>query len=353
MSARRFVLHAALVFTLSYLVWLPLEPLYTRLLAHLAAPALRLIDRPPLLTSLAAHGSAIHFCSFLTGANVPMASWSGETQGVVLLAPLALALALPGLHASRRLLAGTLALALSVVTSALVAAVEIRIAAGRHAAEQWALVVDEPASAARLIRLHEILHVVGMLALPALVFVGGYASALWLGPAGARPAWRRAGLAVLVLPLLGAVAWVGLDRLVPRASARTGWSEVLRLNPGFAPAHVNVGLALDEEGRHDEAVAQYLRALELEPRLAEAHYNLGNARAALGQDELAVESFGALLALEPEHRAAHRNLALALLRLGQPCEALPHLERSSGAGADAAAAREIERLRAICPLSGS
>jgi protein O-GlcNAc transferase len=51
---------------------------------------------------------------------------------------------------------------------------------------------------------------------------------------------------------------------------------VLELKPDYAEAHNNLGNALNDQGKLDEAVACYRRALELKPDYAEAHNNLGN-----------------------------------------------------------------------------
>ena len=59
-----------------------------------------------------------------------------------------------------------------------------------------------------------------------------------------------------------------------RSPATAGHVE---LKPDFAEAHNNLGNALQEPGKLDEAIACYRRALELKPDYAEAHNNLGNA----------------------------------------------------------------------------
>ena len=46
---------------------------------------------------------------------------------------------------------------------------------------------------------------------------------------------------------------------------------------GMQMAHYNLGIALDEKGLIDEAIAEYREALRINPGYAEAHYNLGVA----------------------------------------------------------------------------
>ena len=55
------------------------------------------------------------------------------------------------------------------------------------------------------------------------------------------------------------------------------YHRALKLEPDFPPAHINLGLALQDQGKLDKAIASYRRALELKPDYAEARNNLGNA----------------------------------------------------------------------------
>ena len=57
----------------------------------------------------------------------------------------------------------------------------------------------------------------------------------------------------------------------PNTARRSGSS------PDDAAAHYNLGLALGDQGKLDEAVAEYRTAIRLKPDVAEAHSNLGNA----------------------------------------------------------------------------
>ena len=76
------------------------------------------------------------------------------------------------------------------------------------------------------------------------------------------------------------VALVGVGR---REEARKAFEQVLELRPRFAPALVNLGNLLLEEGRLDAAVACYESAIRSDDRYAPAHHNLAIAFKRLGR----------------------------------------------------------------------
>jgi predicted O-linked N-acetylglucosamine transferase (SPINDLY family) len=67
----------------------------------------------------------------------------------------------------------------------------------------------------------------------------------------------------------------------------------------------------------DDAVACYRRAIEVDPRFALAHYNLGVAYGLLRQKEAAIRAFETALALQPENGAVALNL---LSEMQQVCD---------------------------------
>jgi predicted O-linked N-acetylglucosamine transferase (SPINDLY family) len=102
-------------------------------------------------------------------------------------------------------------------------------------------------------------------------------------------------------------------------SGRPG-ARVLTAND--AAAQCNRGVALEETGRIDEAIAAYRRAIELKPSLAAAHYNLGSALRRKGRFDEAITAFGCAIELEPGHGAAHSNLGGTLQQAGRLDEAI-------------------------------
>ena len=114
------------------------------------------------------------------------------------------------------------------------------------------------------------------------------------------------------------------DKGQPEA-AIAEYEKALQIQPGYAEAHNDLGNALAGVGRVTEAIAQYRKALELVPGLPQVHNNLGTALAQSGQPTEAIAHFKKAIEINPEMAGAHLNLAHALLQTGQPDEAIPHL----------------------------
>lgn len=76
--------------------------------------------------------------------------------------------------------------------------------------------------------------------------------------------------------------WGNLELASAPASAARHYAEALRLEPGFAPAAVNLGNVLARSGRFAEAAGLYRRALKNDPGLQEARVNLRAFERALG-----------------------------------------------------------------------
>ena len=55
------------------------------------------------------------------------------------------------------------------------------------------------------------------------------------------------------------------------------YQKALEINPNYAEAHNNLGIAFLQKGQVDEAIDQYQKALEINPNYADAHNNLGIA----------------------------------------------------------------------------
>jgi predicted O-linked N-acetylglucosamine transferase (SPINDLY family) len=87
--------------------------------------------------------------------------------------------------------------------------------------------------------------------------------------------------------------------------------------PEVALYHFNLGNALRELGRPDEAAARYARATELEPGRFAAWFNLAQLHADARRPAEAAAAFRRALTVEPDHGAARLGLAAALVESAQ------------------------------------
>lgn len=95
------------------------------------------------------------------------------------------------------------------------------------------------------------------------------------------------------------------------------FQQAATLSPGDAGAHMNLGNALQDAGRLDEAVRSYQRALAIKPTFAMAYNNLGLCFHALGQPISAIENYRKALLLDPKFAEAYNNLGFVQIDLGQ------------------------------------
>lgn len=91
----------------------------------------------------------------------------------------------------------------------------------------------------------------------------------------------------------------GLDRPQIEALLRKS----IELEPTLAEAHLQLGNIYSDEGKHADAVPEYLRAIELNADLADAHYRLSQAYVRLGERDKAQEEIQVYQRLRQQHLA--------------------------------------------------
>ena len=94
-----------------------------------------------------------------------------------------------------------------------------------------------------------------------------------------------------------------------------------RLQPDYAEAHANLGVALEKQGQLAEALASYHEAIRLRPDQADAYYNAGNVLKATGRLDEAVQHYRAALRIRPDDAEALVNLGAALTMLARHTDA--------------------------------
>jgi tetratricopeptide (TPR) repeat protein len=106
--------------------------------------------------------------------------------------------------------------------------------------------------------------------------------------------------------------------------AIVSYKKVLKLNPDYAPAHINLGTLYYSQSDYELAEEHYRKAIECDPRYALAYFDLGNVLDETQRLDEAIASYKIALQFAPTYADAHYNLALAYERSRQPRLAMKH-----------------------------
>ena len=162
-----------------------------------------------------------------------------------------------------------------------------------------------------------------------LPHIGLYLLATWSAAELLR-GWRHGR------EILTAAALVLITALTMSARAQASywhdserlWRHVLATAPDNYVAHTNLGLALDQNGQVEAAIAEYEAALQIQPAHPATHNNLGNALLHLGRTQDAIAHYQKALDIEPRFSQAHNNIGIALGQNGRLLEAITHFQKA-------------------------
>ncbi|HUI95110.1 MAG TPA: tetratricopeptide repeat protein, partial [Xanthobacteraceae bacterium] len=121
-------------------------------------------------------------------------------------------------------------------------------------------------------------------------------------------------------------------------AALAAYGDAVRLRPGYAEAHNNMGIVLQRQGKRAEAIAAYRDALAAQPGNAQAHFNLGVVLHDAGDLDAAATAYRHAIALRPDVADAHNNLGTVLQDQGRAAEALAAFDAAIRCRRDDAAA---------------
>lgn len=102
--------------------------------------------------------------------------------------------------------------------------------------------------------------------------------------------------------------------------AELEYRKALNVSPNMKEASFNLGVALQQQKKEDEAIKQYEKSLELlkdSVQQAHAYHNIGNAYCMKEEWEKAIDAFKKALRLKPSDMDTKYNLAFAQSKLKQ------------------------------------
>lgn len=139
----------------------------------------------------------------------------------------------------------------------------------------------------------------------------------WTRRRGIKPFWPAALATLALAACLGFTVrqlefWRDSEVLFRRS---------LEVSPRNPIARLNLGVALQQQGRLEEALAECLAARDLAPARAQVHNNLATLLDTLGRDEEARAAYEEALRLDPLAPLAHLNYGAFLAKQGRFDEA--------------------------------
>jgi hypothetical protein len=114
-----------------------------------------------------------------------------------------------------------------------------------------------------------------------------------------------AGIAVLAI--MSVLSW---KQCVYWKNSMELFNHALRVTRNNFLAHNDLGLALYEKGKMEEAINHYNKAILMAPRYAYAYNNRGTAYAQLGQYQSALDDLNKAIHLKPDYAFAYNNRAM-------------------------------------------
>ena len=109
----------------------------------------------------------------------------------------------------------------------------------------------------------------------------------------------------------------------------TLFSHAIAITNNNGGAHNNLAVALEQQGRYAEALAEYRVAESLDSGSYKIHYNLGNLFNKMGEFDEALAQYREALELNPKAPPAHDNLGMLLVKLGRFDEAMSQYEQAA------------------------
>jgi tetratricopeptide (TPR) repeat protein len=106
------------------------------------------------------------------------------------------------------------------------------------------------------------------------------------------------------------------------------YEKALSINPDYAKAHYNLGIALQDLGKLHDSVKSYENSIAFEPENAQAYNNLAIVLRELDQLEEAEASCRKAIVLDPEYAEAYSSLSIILYANGNLNSALESIEKA-------------------------
>ncbi len=131
------------------------------------------------------------------------------------------------------------------------------------------------------------------------------------------------------------------SRYLEEEKATSGEADEFQARPDYAYIHGNLGVALGNMGKTEQAIEHYKKALAYNPNKAKGNYNLAGAYRKQGKIEEAIKYYNKALTLDHDMPEAHTMMGLILFEQGRFAKAVKYLNKALAISPDSERAKDI------------
>ena len=106
------------------------------------------------------------------------------------------------------------------------------------------------------------------------------------------------------------------------------YKEALRIDPHFAEARFNLGVAYQEKGDLKEAIAEYQKTLQIYPNYVEAHNNLGILYFRKEMLDQALVEYQKTIEIKPDYFKGYYNIGSVYRKMKKTDEAIASFQKA-------------------------
>jgi tetratricopeptide (TPR) repeat protein len=160
-------------------------------------------------------------------------------------------------------------------------------------------------------------------------FIGLFIMMIWIANA-LLERWQPLRRGAIGLAITALCCYLGLTRhqLAYWHNSVALCRQAVAVTKDNAFAHNNLGVALAEEGKLNEATEHYAEAVRIKPNYTQARYNLGIQLASAGELEKASVQFTEALKQDPHSEILHNNLGVILAEQEKLDSAIQHFRKA-------------------------
>lgn len=121
---------------------------------------------------------------------------------------------------------------------------------------------------------------------------------------------------------------IALGQLGRYEEATENFEKVLKINPNSVNTRVSLGIRLAEEGKNEEAMKEFNEALKIQPEYYKTYNSFGIVMARKGNYEEAIRYYKQAIQMNPEYEKAYNNMGIAFRKSGKMEEAIESFKKA-------------------------